>query len=115
MVELAPWALHTWPVSGSTQGVGAHFFVVLVRAGLGAGPSRQGGYSAAPPFGPVLTTAYRLTALDEPRIAEGLRLTRQIIIQLQRLVERQGVRAAATPLLTKGGVHIPPFPAQTGA
>ena len=66
--------------------------------------------------GTVLTTAYRLTALDldEPRIAEGLRLTRELLAELHRRVSERGAIATVVLIPTKEAVYASLVQAQQG-
>ena len=55
----------------------------------------------------VLTTAYRLVALDldEPRIAEGLRITCEVVRRIQRKCDPAGVRLLVVLIPTKEAVY----------
>jgi GDSL-like Lipase/Acylhydrolase family len=59
--------------------------------------------------GTCLTTAYRLLALDlgEPRIAEGLRLTRDSLARLDSRCRGAGVRLLVVSFPTKESAYVP--------
>lgn len=64
----------------------------------------------------VLTTAYRLAGLDldEPRIAEGLRITKDLLTQIQRDVDAKQVKLIVLLLPTKETVYATAQSGRTG-
>ncbi len=58
-------------------------------------------------IGTVLTTAYRLTGLDldDPRVAEGLRITKVVLSRMQQSIDAHGARLLVLLIPTKELVY----------